>query len=133
MKCSYFDSRKPYARMLWSCWGTPGTLVSPSTASCRQSRRLLQCVEDNFLIQATDSLTRGEVLLDLLLTNMEELIGDEKIGGSLGCSSHALVEFSLEQYGPKEERVRILNFRKANFHLFKELVDGTALGNRPHG
>ncbi|KAK4810483.1 hypothetical protein QYF61_004263 [Mycteria americana] len=41
------------------------------------------------------SPTRGDVLLDLLLTNAEELLGEVKIGGSLGCSDHALVEFMI--------------------------------------
>ena len=41
------------------------------------------------------SLTRGEALLDLLLTNVEEIINGVKVGGSLGCSDHALVEFMI--------------------------------------
>lgn len=38
---------------------------------------------------------KGEALLDLLLTDAEELIRQVKIGGSLGCSNHALVEFLI--------------------------------------
>ncbi|KAK4807182.1 hypothetical protein QYF61_024308 [Mycteria americana] len=53
------------------------------TASCKQSRRLLECIEDNFLIQVTESPTRGDALLGLLLTNAEELIGEVKIDGLL--------------------------------------------------
>lgn len=51
-------------------------------------------VEDKFLIQVMKSLTR-EALLDLLLTNVEEFIGEITTEGSLGCSDHALVEFSI--------------------------------------
>ncbi|KAK4815971.1 hypothetical protein QYF61_010839 [Mycteria americana] len=54
------------------CWKS-------STVNCKQSRKLLECVEDNFLVQVMESLTRGEALLDLLLTNTEELIGEVKI------------------------------------------------------
>ncbi|GAB0181507.1 hypothetical protein GRJ2_000616000 [Grus japonensis] len=73
-----------------------------------------------------NSLTRGEELLDLSLTNMDELIRDVKIGGSLGCSDHVLVKFTiLRDMGQMKSRVKTLNFRKANFQLFKELVDGT--------
>ncbi|KAK4811755.1 hypothetical protein QYF61_005323 [Mycteria americana] len=43
----------------------------------------------------TASPTRGEVLLDLLLTNTDELIRDVKIGGNLGYSDHALVVFTI--------------------------------------
>ncbi|GAB0179484.1 hypothetical protein GRJ2_000413700 [Grus japonensis] len=99
-----------------------------STENCEQSRRLLETIEDNlnFLIQVTDSPTRAETFLDLLLTSMEELIKDVKIGGSLGCSDYSLVEFTiLRDMGQIKNRVRMLNCRKANFQLFKELVDGT--------
>ncbi|KAK4817941.1 hypothetical protein QYF61_002785 [Mycteria americana] len=55
-----------------------------------------------------------------------ELIGDVKIGGSLGCSDHALVEFAvLRDMGQVKSKVRTLNFRKANFQLFKEVVNRT--------
>ncbi|GAB0208942.1 mitochondrial enolase superfamily member 1 [Grus japonensis] len=42
-----------------------------------------------------DKSTRGNALLDPLVTNASELIRDVKIGGSLGCSDHALVEFAV--------------------------------------
>jgi len=48
------------------CWKS-------STLNCKQSRKLLECIEDNFLVQVIESLTRGEALLDLLLTNAEEI------------------------------------------------------------
>lgn len=48
-----------------------------------------------------------------------------KIGGSLCCSDYALVEFTvLRDMGQAMIRVKPLNFRRANFQLFKELVDG---------
>ena len=61
-----------------------------------------------------------------MVTNSSELIRDAKIGGSLGCSDHALVEFAvLRDMGQAKSKVRTLNFRKANFQLFKELVNRT--------
>ncbi|KAK4815748.1 hypothetical protein QYF61_006786 [Mycteria americana] len=69
----------------------------------------------------TDSPTRGDAILDLLVTNTSELTGDVKTGDSLGCSDHALVEFAvLRDMGQVKSKVRTLNFRKANFQLFKE-------------
>ena len=41
--------------------------------SCKRSRRLVESTDDNFLVQVVDRPTRGEVLLDLLLTNAEEV------------------------------------------------------------
>ena len=61
-----------------------------------------------------------------MLTNASELIGDVKTGRSLGCSDHTLVEFTLlRDMGKARSIVRNLNFRKANFQLFKELVSRT--------
>ena len=34
-------------------------------ASCRQSRRLLKCTEDNFSSQVIDDPTMGDAILDL--------------------------------------------------------------------
>ncbi|KAJ7399009.1 hypothetical protein BTVI_119316 [Pitangus sulphuratus] len=42
--------------------------------------------------------TRNGVLLDLILTNREGLVGDGKVGGSLGCSDHDIVEFSIRSW-----------------------------------
>ena len=57
-----------------------------------------------------------------MLTNAEESIREVKIGGSLGCSDHALVEFViLKNAGLAKNRARTLCFRRANFLLLKEL------------
>jgi len=45
-------------------------------------------------------------------------------------SNHAMVEFTLQR---DMRWVKILNFRKANFQLFRELVNKNTLGNCPHG
>jgi len=61
-----------------------------------------------------------------MLTNARELISDVKTGGSLGCSDHALVQFTvLRDMGKARGIVRALNFRNANFQLCKELVSRT--------
>jgi len=44
------------------CWES-------SMGSCRQWRRLLECIEDNFLSQAIDSPTKADAMLVLLFTN----------------------------------------------------------------
>jgi len=83
-------------------------------------------MEDNFLSQVKNSPTRGNMILDLIVANTSELIGDVKTGGSLGCSDHALVDFTvLRNMGQVKHKVRTLNFRKGNFQLFKELNNRT--------
>jgi len=72
-----------------------------------------------------DGLTQGEASLDLVLTKAEESIIEVKIGGSLGCSDHALVEFMIwRNAGLGKSRIRTPNSRRANFGLYKELLDG---------
>ena len=56
-------------------------------------------------------------MLNLMLINAEEIIKGIEIGGSLGCSSHALVEF-LRNVGLEKTGDRILNFWRVNFSLF---------------
>ena len=79
---------------------------------------------DSFLNQIIDRPTRADVILDLMVTSASELVSDVMTGGSLGCSGHALVEFTLLRDMCKSE-VRTLTFRKAKFQLSKGLVNRT--------
>ena len=80
----------------------------------------MESIDDNFLVQVVDRPTRGEALLDLLLTNAEEIIKDANVGGSLGCSDHALVEFVISRnIGLANSGVRTLKFVRSKFRLFK--------------
>lgn len=51
-----------------------------------QTRTCLEHMESKFLMQTIHEHTRGEALLDLLLTSEEELLDDVKFKGSLACS-----------------------------------------------
>jgi len=64
-----------------NCW-------EDHTARHMQSRRFLQSINDNFLMQVVEEPTRRGALLDLVLTNKEGLVGDVKVGGRIGCSDH---------------------------------------------
>ncbi|PKU39217.1 hypothetical protein llap_10482 [Limosa lapponica baueri] len=67
-------------------------------------------------------------MLDLLVTSASELISDIKIGGSLSCSDHALVESTvLGDMGQLKSKVRTLNFRKTKFQLLNESHNRTPL------
>jgi len=65
------------------------------TARHTQSRRFLQSIDDNFLMQVVEEPMRRGVLLELVLTNEERLVEDVKVGGSLGCIDHEMVEFRI--------------------------------------
>ena len=66
-----------------------------NTAESKQSRRFLECVEDNFLTQLVGGPTRGGALLDLLFTNREGLVGGVMVEGCLRLSGHEMIEFSI--------------------------------------
>lgn len=61
-------------------------------ANCKQSRRILVCIEDNFFSQVIESPNRED---SITLTNTNELLDDIRIGGSLSCSEHAVVELTF--------------------------------------
>ncbi|PKU37892.1 glycerol kinase [Limosa lapponica baueri] len=58
-----------------------------NTAGHKQSRRFLECIEDNYLTLVTEKLMRKGILMDLLtLTNKKDLVEDVEAGSSFGCS-----------------------------------------------
>lgn len=60
---------------------------------------------------------RGEQL-DLALTNKKGLVGDVKVGNSLGCSNHKMVEFRIMCIRST------VDFRRVYFDLLKNLLGG---------
>jgi len=64
---------------------------------------------------------RRGVLLDFVLTNKDGLVEDVKVGGSLGCSDHELVEFRiLHGESRARSRIKTLDCKTANFVLFQD-------------
>ena len=58
-----------------------------------------------------------------MLTSGEGLLGDVKAGGSLGCSKHEMVKFRILHGGSRAiSRTTALDYRRANFGLFKDLL-----------
>jgi len=90
-----------------------------------QSRRFLKSIDDNFLKKVVEAPTRRVFLLDLVLMNKEGLVEDVKAGGRLGCSDHEKLSFRiLRGRITSISRIKTLDFRRANFGLFKELLGG---------
>ncbi|PKU31484.1 adaptin ear-binding coat-associated protein 1 [Limosa lapponica baueri] len=102
----------------------PDVCWKHNTAEREQSRRFLECVEDNFLTQLVREPTRESALLDLLLVNREGLVGDVKVGGRLGQSDHEMIEFSiLGEARRGANRTATLDFRRADFGLFRSMAE----------
>uniref|UniRef100_A0A6G1R4T7 Uncharacterized protein n=1 Tax=Hypotaenidia okinawae TaxID=2861861 RepID=A0A6G1R4T7_9GRUI len=89
-----------------------------------QPRRFLQSTDGNFLTQVVKEPKRRRVLLDLVLTKKGGLVGDVKVGGSLGyndASDDEMVEFRVLQGRSKAvSRITTLDLRRENFGLFKD-------------
>lgn len=64
----------------------PDTCWNGNRAMHNRSRRFLECIEEIFLKEVINELIRGDALLDLLLSNKEELVKKVKVKGSLGCN-----------------------------------------------
>jgi len=83
------ETSQSLALILVGDFNLPDVCWKYNTAERKQSRKFLECVEDNFLTQLVSECTRGGALLDLLFTNREELVGDVMERGHLGLSSHS--------------------------------------------
>ncbi|GAB0206587.1 hypothetical protein GRJ2_003124300 [Grus japonensis] len=111
------------ALVLMGDFNHPDICWKDNTARHAQSRRFLQSIDDNFLTQVVEEPTRRGVLLDLVLTNKEGLVEDVKVGGSLECSDHEMVELRILHGRSRAiSRITTLDFRRANFGLFKDLL-----------
>lgn len=71
---------------------------------------------------------RRGALLDLVLANKEELVGDAKVKGSLGCSDHEVVEFRILR-SKVRSTITTLDFRRADFGLFRDLLEKVPWNN----
>ncbi|PKU48684.1 glycerol kinase [Limosa lapponica baueri] len=98
------------------CW-------KDNTAGHMKSRKFLECVNDNFLLQMIEEPTKKGAVLDLVLTNKEGLVGNVKFKGSLGCSDDKMVEFKIHRAARRVcSKLSTLDFRKADFGLLRDLI-----------
>ncbi|PKU48078.1 glycerol kinase [Limosa lapponica baueri] len=67
--------------------------------------------------------TRREVMLDLVLSKKDGLVGNVKLKGSLGCSDHEMVEFKILRAARRvRSKLTTLEFRRADFGLLRDLL-----------
>ena len=82
------------------------------------------------MMQLVREPTRGAAPLDLLFPNREGLVGDVEVGGCLEQSDHDMVEFSILGGGKREsDKTATLDFRRADFELFRRLVGRVPWGS----
>ncbi|GAB0199646.1 hypothetical protein GRJ2_002430000 [Grus japonensis] len=111
------------ALVLMGDFNHPDICWRDNAAERKQSRKFLECVDDNFLLQVTEEPTRRGAVLDLILTNKEGLVRDVKLKDSLGCSDHEMVEFRILRAARRaHSKLTTLDFSRANFGLFRDLL-----------
>ncbi|GAB0186968.1 mitochondrial enolase superfamily member 1 [Grus japonensis] len=111
------------ALVLMGDFNHPDICWRDNAAERKQSRKFLECVDDNFLLQVTEEPTRRGAMLDLILIKKEGLVGDVKLKGSFGCSDHKMVEFRILRAARRaHSKLNTLDFRRADFGLFRDLL-----------
>ncbi|GAB0210150.1 hypothetical protein GRJ2_003480800 [Grus japonensis] len=111
------------ALVLMGDFNHPDICWRDNAAERKQSRKFLECVDDNFLLQVIEEPMRRGAMLDLVLTNKEGLVGDVKLKGSLGCSDHEMVEFRILRAARRaHSKLTTLDFRRADFGLLRDLL-----------
>ncbi|KAK2179356.1 hypothetical protein NP493_495g02001 [Ridgeia piscesae] len=75
----------------------------------REDQEFLNLVQDSFLSQHVLEATRGENVLDIVLSSQKEFVDNVNICEPLGCSDHNQIHFIIKVKG---ERNRIIRYRK---------------------
>ncbi|XP_059576813.1 uncharacterized protein LOC132247742 [Alligator mississippiensis] len=87
-------------------------------------------MDEFYLSQEVYGLTRGKMLLDLVLAKGYDLVSGLIIEGKLGDSGHELITFTIHRKaGKSASNTEICDHRKADFHKLKRLVVETLRGH----
>jgi len=98
--------------------------VTSPVISSATNRLFCTIVQDNFLSQMVNSPTRGNHILDLVLTNRPDYITAVHLMDNLPGTDHDSVEFTVCVYPPRQSTSdkKLHNYKKTDFVAFKELL-----------
>ena len=99
--------------------------ASPSpTVYSTKAHLLCELIQEFNLQQLVTEPTRNSSILDLLITNREDLIQENEVVDGIPGSDHESVQFSINLAKKQLTRHRRLmyNFKKADFEAFGELL-----------
>ena len=105
----------------WESW-------SVSSSETHPAFKFIECSRDNFMFQHVHSNTRHRFgqepsCLDLVLSDKEEIIENQKIGDRLGASDHNSILFHITcQFEKEEVNQQRPNFYKADYRFIKEYL-----------
>merc|ERR1712002_725900 len=96
---------------------------SMSSTSYAEGNRLLEFARNEFLHQWVDKPTRGDNILDIVLTTEDNLISNISVREKLGKNDHRIVRFEINIPQQKEQKIiKKLDYRRANITLLKEYL-----------
>jgi len=101
----------------------PNVYWQDNIAGHKQSRRLLECMDDNFLLQVIERPMSRDAVLDLVLINKLGLVGNSNPKGSFGCSDHKEVWFRILRAAREaQSKLTTMDFMSTDFGLFRDLL-----------
>ncbi len=110
-----------------------GNLIAPILTGTehgdQEGNRLIEMAEDSFLSQLVTQPTRGNNMLDLVLTTDTDLISDCEVGEILsGCDHHMIGFRSRTKHQLTEIKSKVPDNRNANFDFARELLLSEIVG-----
>jgi len=89
-----------------------------------ESNKFVKCINDNFLIQKVDAVTRGENILDLILVSDNDLINSVEVGEPFVTSDHNIIRFELITECTIDNKVNkpVFNYFKADYDLIRNEI-----------
>ena len=113
----FMNNNRLYHNIIVGDFNYPNYLKATNDA---ESTKFLDFVDDNFLFQKVNNPTRGDNILDLVLTSNNNIIQNLDIGDQLGASDHKIINFNIKfKFEIKNNLKLVPNFRKANFEGFR--------------
>ena len=87
-----------------------------------EDQPFLLLIPDSFLIQHVLELTRGDSVLDIVLSSQKELVDNVKIHEPLGNSDHYQIHFDINvKSESKNKKTYRRNFHKGNYRVYKDM------------
>ena len=83
----------------------------------------VDCLRNIFFYQHVNESTRGNNVLDLVITSSEDIIKNLRIGEPFGSSDHQIVRFDVVKYKITTEEIRNkFNYFKGNYESIRDKI-----------
>ena len=92
-------------------------------STAREYQEFLNLVQDSFLSQHVLEATRGENVIDIVLSSQKEFVDKVKICEPLGCSDHTQIHFIIKVKGELNRKIRYRkHFHKGRYQDMREYL-----------